>query len=484
MVRINMQTRQMATKDWGFDLNNVLARQRAAFDAAPYPDWASRKAKLKTLGDLIQTHANDFKKVISEDFGHRSFTETTLAELMIIQGGISHAIKHTPKWMRHRSAPTALQFLPASNKIVPQPLGVIGIISPWNYPLQLAIMPLIGAIGAGNRAMIKPSEYTPRMSALLKQVLAKAFSDDEVFVATGGVEVASAFSALPFDHLIFTGSTNVGRIVAQAAAKNLTPVTLELGGKSPTIVDPSADMNTAVARITNGKLLNAGQTCVAPDYVLMPQKNINGFSDAIVKKAEEFYPKFAGNPDYTTIIADSHYARLQDLLEDAENKGAKIRTAGDDDKQQLAKERRVPLTLVTDTTPEMRIMQEEIFGPLLPIVASETLDDSLNYVRAGERPLALYWFGKDKAKEQRVLHESISGGVSINETAWHVVQEDIPFGGVGPSGMGAYHGEDGFRSFSHFKGVFSQSRFSQGHTLFPPYGPKTDKMLSLMKKIM
>ena len=377
-----------------------------------------------------------------------------------------------------------MQFLPASNKIVPQPLGVIGIISPWNYPLQLAVMPLIAAIGAGNRAMIKPSEYTPRMSALLKQVLAKVFTDEEVFVATGGVEVASAFSALPFDHLIFTGSTNVGRIVAQAAAKNLTPVTLELGGKSPTIIDSSADMKTAVARITNGKLINAGQTCVAPDYVLMPQDKINGFSDAMISKAEEFYPKFAGNPDYTSIIADSHYARLQGLLEDAENKGAKIRTAGDDDKQQLAKERRVPLTLVTDTTPEMRIMQEEIFGPLLPIVASETLDASLDYIRSGERPLALYWFGKDKAKEQRIMHESISGGVSINEIAWHVIQEDIPFGGVGPSGMGAYHGEDGFRSFSHFKGVFTQSRFSQGHALFPPYGPKTEKMLGMMKKIM
>ncbi len=377
-----------------------------------------------------------------------------------------------------------MQFKPGSNKIVPQPLGVVGIISPWNYPLQLAVMPLIAALGAGNRVMIKPSEYTPKFSDLLKKVLGEIFSDDEVHVAVGGVEVAQEFSGLPFDHLLFTGSTNVGRIVAQAAAKNLTPVTLELGGKSPTIIDESADMASSVARIANGKLLNAGQTCVAPDYVLMPSAKIDAFSEAMITQAEKFYPKVAGNEQYTSIIADNHYARLQGLLEDAENKGAKIRTAGDDDKQQLAKERRIPLTIVTDTTPDMKIMQEEIFGPLLPVVASETLDDALDYVQKRERPLALYWFGKNKKKENRVLNESISGGVSVNDVAWHVIQEDIPFGGVGPSGMGAYHGEAGFNTFSHLKGVFTQSRFSQGKMLHPPYGPKTEKMLKMMKKIM
>jgi coniferyl-aldehyde dehydrogenase len=332
--------------------------------------------------------------------------------------------------------------------------------------------------------MIKPSEYTPRLSDLLKRVLGSIFSEDEVYVATGGVKVASVFSALPFDHLIFTGSTSVGKIVAGAAAKNLTPCTLELGGKSPTIIDESANMALAVPRIVNGKTLNAGQTCVAPDYVLMPSAKIDAFSEALIKKAEEFYPTFAGNPDYTSIIADSHYARLQDLLEDAENKGARIQVAGDDDKQQLAKERRVPLTVVTNTSPDMKIMQEEIFGPLLPVVASESLDDSMKYVQSHDRPLALYWFGEDKAKRERVLNETISGGVSINETAWHVVQEDIPFGGVGPSGMGAYHGEHGFETFSHMKGVFMQSKFSQGKNLFPPYTDKTRKMLGLMKKIL
>ena len=481
MVRIDLKEKDA---DTGANLNAILAAQKASFNTQPNPPWSERKVNIQKLGKVIDEHAEEFQKAISEDFGNRAYEETTIAEILVIKGGISHALKQTKHWMRTRRAPTALQYKPASNHIIPQPLGVIGIISPWNYPLQLAIMPLIGALGAGNRAMIKPSEYTPRLSDLLKRVLGSIFSEDEVYVATGGVKVAQAFSALPFDHLIFTGSTSVGKIVAAAAAKNLTPCTLELGGKSPTIIDDSANMALAVPRIVNGKLLNAGQTCVAPDYVLMPTAKIDAFSDALIEKAEEFYPKFAGNDDYTSIIADSHYARLQDLLEDAENKGARIRTAGDDDKQQLAKERRVPLTVVTNTTPDMKIMQEEIFGPLLPVVASETLDDAIHYVQNHDRPLALYWFGEDKKKRDRVLHQTISGGVSINETAWHVVQEDIPFGGIGPSGMGAYHGEHGFQAFSHMKGVYIQSRFSQGKALFPPYTAKTHKMLRLMKKIM
>lgn len=465
-------------------LEVTLQMQRKAFNANPNSAWAERKSNLLKLGKAINDNELAFQQAISEDFGNRSFVETTIAEVAIIHGGIKHALKHTQKWMRTRKAPTAMQFKPGSNKIIPQPLGIIGIISPWNYPLQLAIMPLIGALGAGNRVMIKPSEYTPKFSDLLKSVLGEVFSEDEVYVAVGGVEVAQEFSSLPFDHLLFTGSTNVGRIVAGAASKNLTPVTLELGGKSPVIVDKSANLKLAIPRIANGKLLNAGQTCVAPDYLLMPEREIDAFSKALIAKAEEFYPKFAGNPDYTSIIADSHYARLQGLLEDAENKGATLRTAGDDDTQVMAQERRIPLTVVTNTTPDMKIMQEEIFGPLLPIVASETLEDSMQYVQDRDRPLALYWFGEDKAKRDHVLKNSISGGVSINETAWHVVQEDIPFGGVGPSGMGGYHGEHGFKTFSHMKGVFFQSKFSGGKMLFPPYTDKTKKVLNMMKKFM
>jgi coniferyl-aldehyde dehydrogenase len=484
MVRINPKSTSEDHSGSIDEMKKILSNQKALFINEPNITWSKRKENLKKLGSIIKDHESDFINAISKDFGNRASEETIIAEMLVIQGGINHALKHTPKWMRTRKAPTALQFKPAYNRVIPQPLGVIGIMSPWNYPLQLAVMPLIGALGAGNRAMIKPSEYTPLFSKLLKNVLGKVFSEDEVYVALGGVDVATCFSSLHFDHLIFTGSTNVGRIVAKSAAENLVPCTLELGGKSPAIIDESANMKTAVARLTNAKLLNAGQTCVAPDYLLMPKSQVSDFADAMISQAETFYPQFAGNKDYTSIIADSHYARLQNLLEDAENKGAKIRVAGNDDKQQLAKERRIPLTIVTETTPDMKIMQEEIFGPLLPILEAESLNESLDYISKRDRPLALYWFGKNKNKLNRVLKESISGGVTINDATWHVIQEDIPFGGVGPSGMGAYHGEVGFRTFSHMKGVFFQSKFSQGSKLHPPYGPMASKMINLMKKIM
>jgi len=466
------------------DLMNTLEAQRLAFNQNPYPSWAARKAKLIKLGQVIAAHEKEFQKAISHDFGNRAAQETTLTEMLVIKAGISHALKHTKHWMRRRKVATALPYKMGTSQIVPQPLGIVGIISPWNYPLQLAIMPLIGALGAGNRVMIKPSEFTPELSELMKTVLANIFTDDEVYVAIGGVDVAKTFSSLPFDHLVFTGSTDVGRMVAGAAAKNLTPVTLELGGKSPVIIDDTADMDLTTTRIANGKLMNAGQTCVAPDYILMAADKIDGFTKSIINKAETFYPTIAANPDYTSIISDGHYARLQDLLEDAENKGARIHTAGSDDKQQLAKERRVPLSIVTNTAPDMRIMQEEIFGPLLPIVANDILEHALDYIGEKARPLALYWFGNDRKKRERVLTESISGGVSINEIAWHLVQENLPFGGVGPSGMGAYHGEHGFKTFSHMKGVFIQSRFSAGKMLMPPYTDKTSMIFKLMKKIM
>jgi len=484
MVRINPKSTSDDHSGSIDEMKKILSNQKALFINEPNIAWLKRKENLKKLGSIIKDHESDFINAISKDFGNRASEETIIAEMLVIQGGINHALKHTPKWMRTRKAPTALQFKPAYNRVIPQPLGVIGIMSPWNYPLQLAVMPLIGALGAGNRAMIKPSEYTPLFSKLLKKVLGKVFSEDEVYVALGGVDVATCFSSLHFDHLIFTGSTNVGRIVAKSAAANLVPCTLELGGKSPAIIDESANLKTAVARLTNAKLLNAGQTCVAPDYLLMPKSQVSDFASAMISQAETFYPEFAGNKDYTSIIADSHYARLQNLLEDAENKGAKIRVAGNDDKQQLAKERRIPLTIVTETTPDMKIMQEEIFGPLLPILESESLNESLEYISKRDRPLALYWFGKNKNKLNRVLKESISGGVTINDATWHVIQEDIPFGGVGPSGMGAYHGEVGFRTFSHMKGVFFQSKFSQGSKLHPPYGPMASKMINLMKKVM
>lgn len=493
MVRINPKTTKSkpgeAKGPTAKALQAAFKAQRDAFDAAPYPSWEVRKARLETLRDVLRKYEDDIKQTISDDFGHRSKVDTDLGDIIMAYNDIHNALKMTPKWMKRRKRATSLSYKPGWNEIIPQPMGVIGIVVPWNYPLGLATGPIIGAIGAGNRCMVKMSEYTPKFSALFKSMMEEVFEPDVVYVATGGVDVATAFTNLPFDHMLFTGSTNVGKIVAKAAAENLVPCTLELGGKSPVLIDDSAKLDLTVARIAQSKLLNAGQTCIAPDYVLMPKARIDAFSDAMINQAEAMYPKFAGNDDYTSVIADSHYARLQTLLEDAENKGAKIRVAGNDDKQQLAKERRIPLTVVTETTPDMKIMQEEIFGPLLPIVPSETLEDQCTAVKSKDRPLALYWFGEDDAKRDRVLYETHAGGVTINDCAWHFGQEDIGFGGIGPSGMGAYHGEAGFETFSHMKGVFHQSTGGLFHTLkqkmmadmMPPYTEGTQKMLARVK---
>jgi coniferyl-aldehyde dehydrogenase len=490
MVRINPDKATAKSEVTKKDLENALAVQRAAFKRDPYPAWSIRKARLETLRDVIHANEAAIKQSISEDFGNRSLLETDFADIVSTYNEIADQIKHGEKWMSRRKKKVELAQMGASAEIIPQPLGVVGVIVPWNYPLFLAASPMIGAIGAGNSVMVKMSEYTPKFSALFKKIMEDAFSPEEVFVATGGVDVAQAFSGLAFDHLLFTGSTSVAKHVAKAAAENLVPCTLELGGKSPVIVTGDMDLDDVVPQIALGKMMNAGQTCIAPDYVLMPEAKINAFSDAMIKRAETMYPTFAGNEQYTSVIADAHYARLQSLLEDAENKGAKIRVAGNDDKQQLAKERRIPLTVVTGVNEDMKIMQEEIFGPLLPIMAADTLDDQIAYVQDHARPLALYMFTKDKGAQDRMLLETHAGGVSTNDTMWHISQSELPFGGVGPSGMGAYQGEKGFETFSHMKSVFHQSTGGIRHAikgklmggLHAPYDESSDKLVKTAKK--
>jgi coniferyl-aldehyde dehydrogenase len=490
MVRINPEKKAPKGELTKTALQAALTIQKDAFKRDPYPSWSVRKARLEKLRDVISANEEAIKQSISDDFGNRSLLETDFADIVSCYNEIAHQLKHGEKWMRRRKKKVEMAQMGASAEIVPQPLGVVGIIVPWNYPLFLAASPMIGAIGAGNSVMVKMSEYTPKFSSLFKELMERTFSPEEVFVATGGVKVAQAFSSLDFDHLLFTGSTSVARHVAKAASENLVPCTLELGGKSPVIIADDAAIDDVVPQIAQGKLMNAGQTCIAPDYVLMPQAKINAFSDAMIKRAEEMYPTFAGNDQYTSVIADAHYARLQDLLDDAEEKGASVRVAGSDDKQQLAKERRIPLTVVTDVKPDMKIMQEEIFGPLLPVVASDTLDDQIGYVQDHDRPLALYLFTKDDSTKDRVLLETHAGGVSTNDTMWHVAQSDLPFGGVGPSGMGAYQGEKGFETFSHMKSVFHQSTGGLRHAikkkllsgLYPPYDESSDKMVKMAKK--
>lgn len=465
-------------------LNAILNHQRDGFNTTPYPKWPARKAALTTLGHVIKEHEAAFIESINADFGQRAAEETLLAELVIIESGIRHALKHTRSRMQTRTVSTSLAFWPAKSQITPQPLGVIGIISPWNYPLQLAIMPMIDALAAGNRVMLKPSEMTPKTSALLKQILENAFDSQQVSVVTGGPDIAAAFSALPFDHLVFTGSTQVGRLVASAAAKNLTPCTLELGGKSPVIIDKSAYLPLAAKRIATGKLLNAGQTCVAPDYILMPKDKIDDFTQNLLKTAQTLYPHLSDNPDYSSIISDAQFKRLNDLLADAKAKGASIYVASDEPENALKAARKIPLTILTGLTADMDIMREEIFGPLLPILECKNTQDALDYVSAQDRPLALYWFGNDKALQYSILTQSHSGGICINECSLHVIQDGLPFGGIGPSGMGAYHGRHGFEQLSHMKGVFIQNRFAQTGLFAPPYTEKTRKLLQLFRRFL
>ena len=458
-------------------LRAVLRAQQAAFKSDMSPSLAVRLDRLKRLNALIESHADEFAAAICSDFGTRSLIEIRITETLFLQSGIRHAIRNLSRWMKPRRVSTALAYRPGRSLIMRQPLGTIGIISPWNYPLQLALAPLTGALAAGNRAMLKPSELTPAFSQSLAAAIAKAFAGDEVAAVTGDAAFGKQFAALPFDHLLFTGSTAVGREVAQAAAKNLTPVTLELGGKSPAIIDASCKLEGVIDRIAWGKLINAGQTCIAPDYMLVPRSEVDRFVALLRTGMTRLYPKFRSNPDYSGIISERHLRRLRELIEDARGRGAKVIEVEPLDSPVVAAGRQLPPTLLLNVTDDMRVMSEEIFGPILPIVPYDTLAEALAYINRHERPLALYWFGQNAAARDQVLTHTIAGGVSINDTLLHIAQEGLPFGGVGASGNGHYHGEFGFRQFSKEKPVFMQSRFSGGGIIRPPYKPSIERVL-------
>jgi coniferyl-aldehyde dehydrogenase len=371
-------------------------------------------------------------------------------------------------------------YAPASARVVWQPLGVVGIIAPWNYPILLAAGPLVGALAAGNRVLIKTSEHAPETGAAFAAMIAEAFADDHVSVIGGEADVAQAMSALPFDHLLFTGSTLHGRSVMRAAADHLTPVTLELGGKSPAIIGPDADIEVAAARIMTGKCSNAGQTCVAPDYVLIPADREAAFIAAAQAVVARRYPRLRGNPDYTTIISDRHFERLRAYLDDARALGARVVPLHARESELDSGSRTIPPLAILNASDEMHVMNEEIFGPLLPIVTYRDLGEAIAYVNARPRPLALYYFGDRHSDIERVIAQTTSGGVTLNDTMLHVAQDDLPFGGVGPSGMGAYHGRDGFERFSHKKSIFAQSRRNLLGLFEPPYGVRFDALFKLL----
>lgn len=461
-------------------LPDLLLRLREAHARDPMPSWGSRAARLRALETLITTHRDDIARAINADFGSRPAEETDLLEIFPSLSGIRHALKHGKRWMKPRRRLAGLLFMPARNELMPQPLGVVGIIVPWNYPLYLAIGPMVDALAAGNRVMVKMSEFTPTFSALFAELAAKYFRPDEVQVVTGDADVAQAFSALPFDHLLFTGSTAVGRHVMRAASANLTPVTLELGGKSPAIIGPDARMENAVERILVGKLFNAGQTCIAPDYVLLPRQLMDRFVALAKEQAGKLYPTPADNAQYASIVSDRQYARLAQLRDDASKAGARIEPLGHG--ADVPERRRMLPVMLTNVTTDMPVMQEEIFGPLLPLVPYDSFEQAIAFVRSQPHPLALYLFDQDKARIDDVLSRTLAGGVSINDTLYHIAQHDLPFGGVGPSGMGGYHGEAGFRTFSHLKPVFRQARFNGAGLLNPPYGDRFKRMLGIMLK--
>lgn len=463
-------------------LREILQRQREAFTAELPVDAATRKSRLQRALDLVVGNKDRLARALSADFGHRSATHSMLTDIMSTVKSLRHALKHVDRWMKpdRRKLDFPLALLGARAHVEYQPKGVVGVMSPWNFPVFLTFTPLAQIFAAGNRAMVKPSERTPRTSALMAELVSKQFREAECAFVLGGPDVGKAFAGLAFDHLIFTGGTAIARDILHAAADNLVPTTLELGGKSPVILGESADLTRACERVVAGKLMNAGQVCLAPDYLLVPrtqeERVIAGLREAVAR----LYPRLLANEDYTSVIDARHRERLQALLDDAGARGAEVITvnpAGED--FAAATTNKMPLFLVRNVKPEARVMREEIFGPILPIVTYDRTDDAVAYINAHERPLAVYYFGEDAAEERRVLDRTVSGGVTLNDVMFHALAEDLPFGGIGPSGMGSYHGFDGFKTFSHAKAVYRQPKLDVAGLagVKPPYSDKTQKTL-------
>ncbi|MBE3638864.1 coniferyl aldehyde dehydrogenase [Mangrovicoccus algicola] len=456
----------------------ILERQRAAFLADGPPPAEARRAALNRLKSALIAHRAEIEAALTADFGHRSRHETGIMEIMPVVTAIDYLLKNLKRFMKPEKRHVVLTMRAGQARVEYQPLGVVGIIAPWNYPLQLALLPLATALAAGNRAMVKMSELTPASAALAARLIPQIFAQEEVAIVTGDAETGAAFAGLPFDHLLFTGGTGIGRKVMAAAAQNLVPVTLELGGKSPAILAAGQDLDRAAASIAYGKLANSGQTCIATDYVLVPRAEIGAFAEAYDRAVKALYPEGPAGTDYSSIVNARHHARLSALVEEARAGGAEIRPVGHHPQAAEGLHNKMAPTLVLGATDGMRILQEEIFGPVLPVIGHDGIDDAIAYVNARPRPLALYFFGPEGAERDRVLSRTVSGNVTVNGTLLHVAQDDLPFGGVGPSGMGAYHGIEGFRAMSHAKGVFVQGRWNIATMLRPPFGPRADKILA------
>ncbi|RYX93839.1 MAG: coniferyl aldehyde dehydrogenase [Comamonadaceae bacterium] len=445
---------------------------------------ALRRERLLKIRKLLDDHGPALAQAVQADFSVRSPQLTEIADIFVLRALLAHTLKHLGRWMKPQKVSTPVYLLPSRAYLQRQPLGVVGIISPWNYPLQLSLGPLITALAAGNRVMLKPSELTPQTSALTATLLHQAFTPEEVCVIEGDGALAAEFSGLPFDHLFFTGSTAVGRKVAEAAAANLTPTTLELGGKSPCVVDASCDLEAAAIKIAHGKLLNAGQTCIAPDYVLVPKGREAAFGEAFTRAVARLFPTIEGNPDYAAIISPRHHERLQALLAQARADGARVQVITPGAAVAAAPgSRQMAPALVFGSAADSRLLSEEIFGPILPVLPYGTMDEAIAHINAHPRPLALYWFGTDNTARDKLLAGTVSGGVTVNDTLMHIAHENLPFGGVGESGWGSYHGEAGFLRLSMQKPVLVSSKWARGDLFYPPYGKRFDQVMGLLKRL-
>jgi coniferyl-aldehyde dehydrogenase len=465
------------------DLQAILQKQKAAFTAAMPEPLSVRRDRIDRAIALLIDHKDEFARAVSADFGHRSTEQTLMTDIMPSVSAMKHAKKHFESWARgEKRKPTfPLGLIGAKAEVRYQPKGVVGVVAPWNFPVGMVMVPMAGILAAGNRAMVKPSEFTERVAEVFAKTVPLYFADDEMAVITGGVEVGTEFSKLAFDHMIFTGATSVGKHIMRAAAENLVPVTLELGGKSPTIIGRSADKTKAGERIALGKMMNAGQICLAPDYLLVAKDQEDEMIEGVKAGVSAMYPTLLSNDDYTSVVNGRNYDRLQGYLQDARDKGAElieVNPAGEDFKSSNG--HKMPLTIVRNVTDDMKVMQEEIFGPILPVMTYASIDEAIDYVNDHDRPLGLYYFGADKSEEDKVLSRTVSGGVTVNDVLFHNAMEDLPFGGVGPSGMGNYHGADGFKTFSHMRAVYRQPAMDvAGLAGFkPPYGKTTAKTLA------
>lgn len=450
-----------------FSLPEQLVRLKQACQAQPMPSLAQRRSRLTALKSSLLAHKQALCDALALDYGQRSDYDSLVADILPCVMQINYSLKRLKGWMKSVRRHPGLLLAPARVEVHYQPLGVVGIMVPWNFPVMLSLGPLIGAIAAGNRAMIKLSEFTPHTNAALRTLLEAVFDDDEVVLIEGDAGLAAAFSTLPFDHLLFTGSTAVGRQVMAAAAPQLTPLTLELGGKSPCLIAPDMPLALAVERMIFGKSLNAGQICVAPDYVLLPRGQEQGFIEAYQTHFRRLYPKGLDSPDYGSIINAAQYERLTAWLAEAKQAGAQVHPCASPARDDGA--RRLVPHLLTEVPGHCQLMQQEIFGPLLPLVPYDSIEEAIAYVAARPRPLALYLMSLDPALQQRLIRETHAGGMAINECLFQVAADDAPFGGIGPSGMGHYHGHEGFLTFSKAKTVLRRGRFSTGSLIHPPY---------------